>query len=119
MIIFLKYVLVIARYRVQYGQYFQVQWFSTELSLGEENKSRKSLSKENISILCEEPYDNLSIVNILFFICKRSYDVRDIDVTKHVVAMVVTASKSYVINQFHFQRSNFTFFVKESLTKSQ
>ena len=43
---------------------------------------------------------------------KSSYDVKDIDVTKHVVAMVVTeskTSKSYAINPFHFQRSNFTF----------
>ena len=65
-----------------------------------------------MSILYEEPCDNLFIVNILFFICKSSYDVKNIDVTKNVVAMVVTASKtskSYVINQFHFQRSNFTF----------
>ena len=68
------------RCRVQYGQYF--------------------------------PCDNLSIVNILFFICKCSYNVKDIDVTKHVVAIVVTASKtskSYVINQVHFQRLNLTF----------
>ena len=94
---------------------FRVQRFSAELfaePLGEENKSRKSLNEENISILYSAPCDNLFIVNILFFICKSSYDVKDIDVTKHVVAMVVTASKtskSYVINQFHFQRSNFTF----------
>ena len=80
--------------------------------LGEENKSRKFLNEENISILYEEPCNNLFIVNILFFICKSSYDVKDTDITKHVVAMVVTASKtskSYLINQFHFQRSNFTF----------
>ena len=67
---------------------------------------------ENISVLYEEPGDNLFPVNILFFICKSFYDVIDIDVTKHIMAMVVTASKtskSYVINQFHFQRSNFTF----------
>ena len=76
---------------------FRVQRFSAE----EENKSRKSLNEENMSILYEEPCDNLFIVNILFFICKSSYDVKDTDVTKHVVAMVVTASKtskSYVIN---------------------
>ena len=94
---------------------FQVQRFSVELfsePLGKENKSRKSLNKENMSMLYEEPCDNLFIVNILFFICKSSYDVKDIDIAKHVLAMVVTASKtskSYVINQFHFQRSNFTF----------
>ena len=44
--------------------------------------------------------------------CKSSYNVKDIDVTKHVVAIVATASKtskSNVINQFQFQRSNFTF----------
>ena len=76
------------------------------------NKSRKSLNKKNMSILHEEPWDNLFIVNTLFFICKSSYDVKDIDVTKHIVAMVVTASKtskSYVISQFHFPLSNFTF----------
>ena len=76
------------------------------------NKSIKSLNKKNMSILYEEPWDNLFIVNILFFICKSSYDVKDIDVTKHIVAMVVTASKtskSYVISQFHFPLSNFTF----------
>ena len=94
---------------------FRVQRFSAELfsePLGEENKSRKSLNEENMSILYEESCDNLFIVNILFFICNSSYNVKDIDVTKHVVAMVVTASKtskSYVINQFHFQRSNFKF----------
>ena len=97
------------------GNIFRVQIFSAELffePLGEENKNRKSLNEENISILYEEPCDNLFIVKILFFICKSSYNVKDIDVTKHVVAMVVTASKtskSQVINQFHFQRSNFTF----------
>ena len=56
-------------------------------------------------ILCEEPCDNLFIVNVLFFICKSSYKVKDIDVKQHVVAMVVTASKTsknYIINQFHF-----------------
>ena len=89
------------------GNIFRVQIFSAELffePLGED--------EENISILYEEPCDNLFIVKILFFICKSSYNVKDIDVTKHVVAMVVTASKtskSQVINQFHFQRSNFTF----------
>ena len=60
------------------------------------------------------------IVNILFFICKSSYDVKDIDVTKHVVAMVVTpskASKSCVSNQFHFQRSNLNFCNKKVLQK--
>ena len=94
---------------------FRVQRFSAELfsePLGEENKSRKSLNEENMSILYEESCDNLFIVNILFFICNSSYNVKDIDVTKHVVAMVVTASKtskSYVINQFHFQRSSFKF----------
>ena len=94
---------------------FRVQRFSVELfsePLGEKNKSRKSLNEENMSILYEEPCDNLFIINILFFICKISYDVKDIDVTKHVVAMVVTeskTSKSYAINPFHFQRSNFTF----------
>ena len=65
-----------------------------------------------MSILYEEPCDNMFIVNILFFICKSSYNVKGIDVTKHVVIMVATAfktSKSHVINQFHFQRSNFTF----------
>ena len=104
---------------------FQVQRFSGELFselLGEENKSRKSLNEENMSILYEESFDNLFIVNILFFICNSSYNVKDIDVKKHVVAMVVTASKtskSYVINQFHFQRSNFAYLQQESLTKSQ
>ena len=94
---------------------FRVQRFSAELfsePLGEENKSRKSLNEENISILYEEPCDNSFIVNILFFICKSSYNVKNIDFTNHVAVMVVTAnktSKSYVINQFHFQRSNFTF----------
>ena len=83
---------------------FRVQRFSAE-----EKKSRKPLNEENISTWYEEPYGNLYIVNILFFICKCSYDVKDIDATKHVVVMVVTASKSYVINQFHFQRSSFTF----------
>ena len=65
---------------------------------------------------------NLLIVNILFFICKSSYNVKYIDVTKYVVAMVVTASKtskSYVINQFHCQRLNFTFLEQKSLTKGQ
>ena len=69
------------------------------------NKSRKSLNKKNMSILYEELWDNFFIVNILFFICKSSYDVKDIDVTKHVVAMVVTASKtskSYVLINFTF-----------------
>ena len=94
---------------------FRVQRFSGELFselLGEENKSRKSLNEENMSILYEESCDNLFIVKILFFVCKSSYNVKDIDVTKHVVARVVAASKtskSYVINQFHLQRSNFTF----------
>ena len=108
---------------------FRVQRFSAELfsePLGEENKSRKSLNEENMSILYEESCDNLFIVNILFFICNSSYNVKDIDVTKHVVAMVVTASKtskSYVINQFHFQRSNFKIFAtrksyKESVTNT-
>ena len=62
---------------------FGVQKFSVELlsePLGEENKSRKSLNEENMSILLEEPCDNLFTVNILFFICKSSYDVKDIDV---------------------------------------
>ena len=80
---------------------FRVQRFSAELfsePLGEKNKSRKSLNKENMSTLYKERCDNLFIVNILFFICKSSYDVKDIK-----------TSKSYVINQFHFQRSNFTF----------
>ena len=94
---------------------FRIQRFSAELfpePLGEERKSRKSLNTENMSILYEEPCENLFIVNILYFICKSSYDVKDIDVTKHVVAMVVTASKttkSYLINRFHFQCSNLTF----------
>ena len=88
---------------------FRVQRFSEELfsePLGEENKSRKFLNEENMSILYEEPCDNLFILNILFFISKSSYDgydIKDIDVTRHVVAMVVTANKtstSYVINQF-------------------
>ena len=73
---------------------------------------RKIFEQENMSILYEELCDNLFIFNILFFICKSSYDVKDIDVTKHVVAIVVTASKtskSYVTNQFHFHRSNSTF----------
>ena len=75
---------------------FRVQRFSVEL---------KSLDEKNMSILYEEPCDNLFMVNILIFICKSSYDVKEIDVTKHVVAKVVTTSKtskSYVINQFHF-----------------
>ena len=58
-----------------------------------------------MSILYEEPSDNLFVVNILFFFCKSSYNVKDIDVTKHVVAMVVTASKtrkSYVLINFIF-----------------
>ena len=79
----MQQVLVIARYRVQYGQYFKVQRFSAELfaePLGEENKSRRSLNEENMSILHEEPCDNLFIVNILFFICISSYDVKNIDV---------------------------------------
>ena len=100
---------------------FRVQRFSAELfseSLSTKNKSRKSLNEENRSILYEEPCDNLLSVNISFFICKSSYKVKDIDVTKHVVAMVVTASKSYIINQFHFQRSNFTFLSQESLRES-
>ena len=103
---------------------FRVQRFSAELfseSLSATNKSGKSLNEENMSILYEQPCDNLFIVNISFFICKSSYKVKDIDVTKHVVAMVVTASKtrkSYIINQFHFQRSNFTFLSQESLTES-
>ena len=94
---------------------FRVQRFSAELfsePLGEKNKSRKPLNDENMSILYEKPCDNSFIVNILFFICKISYDVKDIDVTKHVVAMVMTpskTSKSYVSNQFHFQTSNFIF----------
>ena len=64
-----------------------------------------------MSILYQEPCNNLFLVNILFLICKSSCNVRDIDATDHVVAIVVRASKtskSYVINQFHFQRSNFT-----------
>ena len=68
---------------------FWVQRFSVELfyePLGEENKSRKSLNDENMSTLYEEPSDNLFIVNILFFIFKSSYDVKDVDVTKQVVA---------------------------------
>ena len=82
------------------------------LVLVEENKSRKSLNEENMSILYEEWCDNLFIVKNLFFICKNHYNVKDIDVTNHVVAMVMTASKtskSSVINQFHFQRLNYTF----------
>ena len=95
------YVLVIVRYRVEYGQYFS----SSKIFC------RKCLNEENTSILYEELCDNLFIVNILFFICKSSYNVKDIDVTKNVLTMVVIASKarkSYVINQFHFERSNFT-----------
>ena len=68
-------------------------------------KARKSLNEESMSILHEEPSDNLFIVNILFFICKSSYNVKDIDVTKHVVAMVGTASKtskSHVLINFIF-----------------
>ena len=91
------------------GNIFRVQKFSEELfsePLGEKNKSRKCSNKENISILYEEPCDNLFILNILFFISKSSYDdydIKDIDVTRHVVVMVVTTNKistSYVINQF-------------------
>ena len=96
------YVLVIVRYRVEYGQYFS----SSKIFC------RKCLNEENTSILYEELCDNLFIVNILFFICKSSYNVKNNDFTNHVVVMVVTASKtskSYVINQFHFQRSNFKF----------
>ena len=53
-------------------------------------------------------------------ICNSSYNIKDIDVTKHVAAMVVTANKtSDVINQFHFQRSHFTFLSQQSLTRSQ
>ena len=65
------------------GNIFRVQIFSAELffePLGEENENRKSLNEENISILNEEPCDNLFIVKILFFICKSSYNVKDIDV---------------------------------------
>ena len=68
---------------------FWVQRFSVELFyelLGEENKSRKSLNDENMSTLYEEPSDNLFIVNILLFIFKSSYGVKDVDVTKQVVA---------------------------------
>ena len=68
---------------------FWVQRFSVELfyePLGKENKSRKSLNDENMSTLYEEPSDNLFIVNILLFIFKSSYDVKDVDVTKQVVA---------------------------------
>ena len=91
------------------GNIFRVQRFSEELfseTLGEENKSRKFLNEESMSILYKEPCDNLFILNILFFISKSSYDaydIKDIDVTRHVVVMVVTANKtstSYVINQF-------------------
>ena len=83
---------------------FWVQRYSVDLfsqPLGEKNKSRKSLNEENMSMLYEELCNNLFIVNILFFICKSSYGIKDIDVTKHAAAMVVTASKtskSYVIN---------------------
>ena len=45
------------------------------------------------------------------FIFRSSFNVKDIDVAKHV-SIIVTVSKtseSSVINQFHFQRSNFTF----------
>ena len=64
-----------------------------------------------MSILYEEPCDNLFTVNILFFICKSSYDIKDIDVTNNLLAMVVTASKasktsnSYIINQFQIKIS--------------
>ena len=85
----------------------QLELLSLQFSM-----DNNSLNEENMSILYEESCDKLSIVNILFFICKSSCNVKDIDVTKHVVAMAVTASKtskSYVIDQFHFQHSNFTF----------
>ena len=61
---------------------FRVQRFSAELfsePVDEENKSRKSLNEKIF-----KPRDNLFIVNILFFICKSSYNVKVIDVTKHV-----------------------------------
>ena len=96
---------------------FRVQKFSAELF--------SELLGEPLvftSILYEEPCDNLLIAKILFFICKKPYNVKDNDVTRHVLTMVVTASKiskSYVINQFLFQRSNFTILKQESLTKSQ
>ena len=60
---------------------FRVQRFSAELfsgPLGEENQSRNSLNEENGFILYEEPCDNVFIGNILFFICKSSYDIKDI-----------------------------------------
>ena len=85
----------------------QLELISLQFSM-----DNNSLNEENMPILYEEPCDKLSVVNILFFICKSFYNVKDIDVTKHVVAMVVTASKtgkSYVIDQFHFQHSSFTF----------
>ena len=85
----------------------QLELLSLQFSM-----DNNSLNEENMPILYEESCDKLSIVNILFFICKSSCNVKDIDVTKHVVAMAVTASKtskSYVIDQFHFQHSNFTF----------
>ena len=63
------------------------------------------MNEKNTSISYEEPCDNLFILNTLFFICKSSYNVKDIDVTKHVVAMIITASKrskNYVLINFIF-----------------
>ena len=54
-----------------------------------------------MSILYEEPCDNLFIVNILFFICKRSYDVKDIDVTKNVVATITFPFVSIISGSSH------------------
>ena len=98
---------------------FWVQRFSAELCselLGEENKSRKSLNEENMSILYEEPCDNLFIVNIFFFICKRSYDVKDIDVTKNVVAIITFPFVSIISRSSH-SRFSMTKVVLENFIK--
>ena len=49
---------------------FRVQRFSAELfsePLGEENKSRKFLNEENMSVLYEKPCDNFFTPNIFIF----------------------------------------------------
>ena len=56
------------------GQRFSVELFSEPSD--EENKSRKFLNEENMSILYEEPCYNLFIINISFFIWKSSYNVK-------------------------------------------
>ena len=66
-----------------------------------------------MSILCEEPCDNLPIVNILFFVCKRSYSGKDIDFTKHVVAMDGFDSRQnkYKLRNWSISFSTFKFYI--------